>query len=75
MKALHYSACRNVTGKRCFVIGRSTYPGAGKYEGHWLGDNTSKWPHLRASIIQMMEFSLFGFSYVSKTGVGNLRPA
>ena len=31
--------------------------------GHWLGDNTSKWSHLKQSIIGMMEFSMFGFSY------------
>ncbi|XP_076803980.1 sucrase-isomaltase, intestinal-like [Clavelina lepadiformis] len=57
------SACRNTTGKRCYVISRSTYPGAGKYTGHWLGDNTSKWSHLKSSIIGMFEFGLFGFAY------------
>jgi len=60
-----HSACRNATGQRCYVISRSTYPGAGKFTGHWLGDNTSKWPHLKASIIGVMEFNLFGFPYVS----------
>lgn len=30
---------------------------------HSLGDNESKWSHLKQSIIGMMEFSLFGFSY------------
>ena len=34
-----------------------------KYIGHWLGDNSSIWRHLKQSIIGMMEFSLFGFSY------------
>ena len=39
------------TNERCIVVTRSTYPGSGKYGGHWLGDNTSMWKHLRASII------------------------
>uniref|UniRef100_H2ZBD5 alpha-glucosidase n=1 Tax=Ciona savignyi TaxID=51511 RepID=H2ZBD5_CIOSA len=56
-------ACQQATGKRCYVISRSTYPGAGAFTGHWLGDNESKWSHLRSSIIGMFEFSLYGFSY------------
>nr|XP_039250165.1 maltase-glucoamylase, intestinal-like [Styela clava] len=57
-------ACRKSTGERCLVLTRSTYPGSGKYAGHWLGDNTSKWSHLGASIIGMQEYSLFGVPYV-----------
>ncbi|XP_033109455.1 maltase-glucoamylase, intestinal-like [Anneissia japonica] len=56
-------AVRLVTGKRSFVVTRSTYVGSGKYSGHWLGDNTSIWPHLHKSIIGMLDFSLFGVSY------------
>ncbi|XP_078486588.1 sucrase-isomaltase, intestinal [Ciona intestinalis] len=56
-------ACQAATGKRCYVISRSTYPGAGAHTGHWLGDNESKWSHMKASIIGMFEFTLFGFSY------------
>ncbi|XP_033634862.1 maltase-glucoamylase, intestinal-like [Asterias rubens] len=52
------------TGKRGIVISRSTYPGSGKYVGHWLGDNTSIWPHMHKSIIGMMEFNLFGVPYI-----------
>ncbi|XP_071953273.1 maltase-glucoamylase-like isoform X1 [Antedon mediterranea] len=56
-------AVQEATGKRSFVVTRSTYVGSGKYSGHWLGDNTSIWPHLHKSIIGMLDFSLFGVSY------------
>ncbi|KAL4237199.1 hypothetical protein ACF0H5_005579 [Mactra antiquata] len=52
------------TGQRSFVLSRSTYPGSGKYTGHWLGDNNADWSDLQASIIGMLEFNLFGIPYV-----------
>jgi len=57
-------ACRASTGGRCIVISRSTFPGSGHHGGHWLGDNASEWPFMRASLIGMMEFNLFGIPYV-----------
>ncbi|NXV53114.1 MGA protein, partial [Uria aalge] len=56
-------ALRNLTKERGVVVTRSTYPGSGKWSGHWLGDNTAAWHQLDKSIIGMMEFSLFGISY------------
>ncbi|XP_013922389.1 PREDICTED: maltase-glucoamylase, intestinal-like, partial [Thamnophis sirtalis] len=58
-----YEALHSITGERGIVISRSTYPSSGKWAGHWLGDNVSKWDQLYKSIIGMMEFSLFGISY------------
>ncbi|XP_072477631.1 sucrase-isomaltase, intestinal [Notamacropus eugenii] len=58
-----YDALKKTTGKRGIVISRSTYPTAGRWGGHWLGDNYAKWDNLDKSIIGMMEFSLFGISY------------
>ncbi|XP_077979667.1 sucrase-isomaltase, intestinal-like [Glandiceps talaboti] len=57
-------AARSSTGKRSLVISRSTFPSSGKYVGHWLGDNTSIWPHMHKSIIGMLEFGLFGIPYI-----------
>lgn len=48
-------ACREVTGKRCMVISRSTFPGTAKYAQHWLGDNYSIWRHLKQSVIGKVE--------------------
>uniref|UniRef100_A0A8C6BF76 Maltase-glucoamylase n=1 Tax=Monodon monoceros TaxID=40151 RepID=A0A8C6BF76_MONMO len=57
-------AVQEVTGQRGIVITRSTFPSSGRWGGHWLGDNTAAWDQLRKSIIGMMEFSLFGVSFV-----------
>ncbi|KAK7100862.1 hypothetical protein V1264_023730 [Littorina saxatilis] len=57
-------AARAATGERSLVVTRSTFPGSGKDGGHWLGDNTSVWSHLRQSIIGMLDFNLFGIPYI-----------
>ncbi|TKC46653.1 hypothetical protein EI555_004921 [Monodon monoceros] len=61
--SIYISALQKATGKRGIVISRSTYPTAGRWVGHWLGDSYAKWDNLDKSIIGMMEFSLFGMSY------------
>uniref|UniRef100_A0A8K9X5J6 Maltase n=1 Tax=Oncorhynchus mykiss TaxID=8022 RepID=A0A8K9X5J6_ONCMY len=70
-----YDALLSVTGKRGIVVTRSTYPSSGKWAGHWLGDNNSSWDQLYKSIIGMMEFSLFGFSYTGADICGFFNPA
>lgn len=57
-------ALREATNLRGIVISRSTYPSSGTMAGHWLGDNTSQWTHLKQNIIGLLEFNLFGIPYI-----------
>ncbi|CAG2168008.1 unnamed protein product, partial [Oppiella nova] len=42
-------ALNEITNKRGFVLSRSTFVSSGQYTGHWLGDNHSKWSHIKDS--------------------------
>ncbi|KAK3095309.1 hypothetical protein FSP39_013062 [Pinctada imbricata] len=61
--AIIINALRNIfKDKRPFVMTRSSFAGTGHYSFKWMGDNTSKWPHMHWSIIGILEFGLFGFT-------------
>ena len=51
-------------GKRPFIISRATFPGSGRYCGHWLGDNTATWHDMRVSIAGVFNFNAFGIPMV-----------
>lgn len=55
-------------GNRSLMLTRSSFPGVGKYSGHWLGDNAANWNDIKWAIPGMLEFGLFGVPYVSKKG-------
>jgi maltase-glucoamylase len=57
-------AARATENKRSVVISRSTFPSSGAFSGHWLGDNTADWSHLKYNVIGMLEFNLFGIPYI-----------
>ncbi|CAG2111940.1 unnamed protein product, partial [Medioppia subpectinata] len=57
-------ALTEITGKRGYVLSRSTSVSSGQYTGHWLADTQSTWSEMKNSVIGMLEYNLFGIPYV-----------
>ncbi|KAG9005981.1 hypothetical protein FRB93_009082 [Tulasnella sp. JGI-2019a] len=57
-------------GKRPFIIGRSTFAGAGKWSGHWTGDNYASWESQRYSIQGILQFQIFQIPLVGADTCG-----
>lgn len=60
LNATYHGLLAAMPTKRPFIIGRSTFVGAGKWAGHWGGDNYSLFSYMYFSISQALSFSLFG---------------
>ncbi|XP_060780036.1 sucrase-isomaltase, intestinal isoform X2 [Neoarius graeffei] len=59
------AAVRQVFGSnRSFILTRSSFPGVGKYSGHWLGDNAANWNDIKWAIPGLLEFNIFGVPYI-----------
>ena len=50
--------------KRPFLVSRSTFAGSGQYASHWTGDVFSDWGSMRMSLIQMINFNIFGIPMI-----------
>lgn len=53
-------AMAEIRGKRPMVISRSSFPGLGRYAGHWSGDVVSAWLDMKYTIPQLLTFNMFG---------------
>ncbi|PFH48160.1 glycoside hydrolase family 31 protein [Amanita thiersii Skay4041] len=69
-KATHMALLEILTGKRPFIISRSTFPSSGKWTGHWLGDNFSLWSYMKFNIAGVLQFQLFQIPFVGADTCG-----
>eukprot|EP00775_Hariotina_reticulata_P010096 gene10096-10252_t len=64
MARSHHAATIAITGKRPFMLSRSTFPGAGRYTAHWTGDNAANWENLYMSIAGIINTNMWGIPMV-----------
>ncbi|KAJ4469268.1 glycoside hydrolase family 31 protein [Lentinula aciculospora] len=69
-KATHLALQELQPGKRPVIIARSTFPSSGKWAGHWLGDNFSKWEYLYYNIQGILQFQIFQIPFVGADTCG-----
>ncbi|KAI1790995.1 glycosyl hydrolases family 31-domain-containing protein [Ganoderma leucocontextum] len=69
-KATHLALLTIHPGKRPFIISRSTFASSGKWTGHWLGDNFSKWSYMHYNIQGVLQFQLFQIPMVGADTCG-----
>ncbi|KAJ7191329.1 glycosyl hydrolases family 31-domain-containing protein [Mycena pura] len=68
--ATHLALKSVLPGQRPFIISRSTFPSAGKWTGHWLGDNFSRWEYMYWSIQGILQFQIFQIPFVGADTCG-----
>ncbi|RCK64212.1 Glucoamylase 1 [Candida viswanathii] len=69
-KAIHEALLSVRPNKRPFIIGRSTFSGAGKYAGHWGGDNVADYYMMYFSIPHALSMGFFGLPFFGSDACG-----
>ena len=54
---------RFAPGERKLIFSRSSYIGAHRYGGIWMGDNMSWWSHLKMNLAMLPSLNMCGFLY------------
>ncbi|KAJ7468125.1 glycosyl hydrolases family 31-domain-containing protein [Mycena latifolia] len=74
-EATHKALQAILPGQRPFIIRRSTFASAGKWTGHWLGDNFSRWEYMYWSIQGILQFQIFQIPFVGADTNHNVKGA
>ncbi|EGN94282.1 glycoside hydrolase family 31 protein [Serpula lacrymans var. lacrymans S7.3] len=69
-KATHAAVSEIRAGERPFLISRSTFPSSGRWSGHWLGDNFSKWQYMYYNIQGVLQFQIYQIPFVGADTCG-----
>ncbi|KAJ7732476.1 glycoside hydrolase family 31 protein [Mycena maculata] len=69
-EATHRALQAILPGKRPFIISRSAFASAGKWAGHWLGDNFSTWQYMYLSIQGILQHQMFHIPFVGADTCG-----
>ncbi|KAJ7623867.1 glycosyl hydrolases family 31-domain-containing protein [Mycena polygramma] len=69
-EATHKALKEILPGQRPFIISRSAFASAGKWTGHWLGDNYSKWQYMYFSIQGVLQHQMFQIPFVGADTCG-----
>ncbi|KAJ6533994.1 glycosyl hydrolases family 31-domain-containing protein [Mycena vulgaris] len=69
-KATHLVLQELQPGRDPVIIARSTFSSSGKWAGHWLGDNFSKWEYMYHSIQGILQFQIFQIPFVGADTCG-----
>ncbi|KAJ7896486.1 glycosyl hydrolases family 31-domain-containing protein [Mycena leptocephala] len=68
--ATHKALKTVLPGQRPFIIARSLFASGGKWAGHWLGDNYSRWEFMYYSIQGILQHQMFQIPFVGTDTCG-----